>query len=76
MDFLLWGLVWLEDEGHGKEQRRLIFAPGPGCLAGRFPLYLLNPEGLQGSQSIDVSSHPPNPGRGQRLLSHLEAWGY
>lgn len=61
MDFLLWGLVWLEDEGHGKEQRRLIFAPGPRCLAGRFLLYLLNPEGLQGSQSIDVSSHPPPP---------------
>ena len=59
MDFLLWGLVWLEDEGHGKEQRRLIFALGPGCLAGRFLLHLFNPEGLQGSQSINVSSHPP-----------------
>ena len=45
------------EKHNGKEQRRLVFAPGPGCLAGRLPLYLLDSEGLQESQSADVFPH-------------------
>lgn len=38
-------------EDHRKEQRRLIFAPGPWCLAARLPFYPLGSEGLLESQA-------------------------
>ena len=67
------GVGMTGEEDHHKEQRRLNFALGPWCLAGRLPFYPLGSESLLESKSTDISPIP-YPCGGQWVVSHPEEW--